>query len=61
MSGPGLVFGKNKLADKLLGHTSPEIHIDVSHSRQHFVKGERLVRYELNTVIEHSLRAKSIA
>ena len=28
-----------------------EIHIDVSHSRQPLVKGERLVRYEVNTVI----------
>jgi hypothetical protein len=27
------------------------IHIDVSHSRQPLVKGERLVRYEVNTVI----------
>ena len=26
-------------------------HIDVSHSRQPLVKGERLVRYEVNTVI----------
>jgi hypothetical protein len=28
-----------------------EIHIDVSHSRQPLVKGERLVRYEVNTVM----------
>ena len=35
--------------------TSPrknsEIHIDVSHSRQPLVKGERLVRYEVNAVM----------
>jgi hypothetical protein len=30
-----------------------EIHIDVSHSRQPLVKGERLVRYEVNTVISY--------
>ena len=29
-----------------------EIHIDVSHSRQPLVKGERLVRYEVNTVMQ---------
>ena len=29
-----------------------EIHIDVSHSRQPLVKGERLVRYEVNTVMK---------
>ena len=44
--------------------TSPrknlEIHIDVSHSRQPLVKGERLVRYEVNTVIIQPLRSKSI-
>ena len=37
-----------------LGHKSRknwEIHIDVSHSRQPLVKGERLVRYEVNTVM----------
>ena len=28
-----------------------EIHIDVSHSRQPLVKGERLVRYAVNTVM----------
>lgn len=28
-----------------------KIHIDVSHSRQPLVKGERLVRYEVNTVM----------
>ena len=34
-----------------------EIHIDVSHSRQPLVKGERLVRYEVNTVmLEDSTR-----
>jgi len=38
-----------------------EIHIDVSHSRQPLVKGERLVRYEVNTVIAQFLHAKSIA
>ncbi len=32
-----------------------EIHIDVSHSRQPLVKGERLVRYEVNTVIAASM------
>ena len=32
-----------------------EIHIDVSHSRQPLVKGERLVRYEVNTVIAVSI------
>ena len=32
-----------------------EIHIDVSHSRQPLVKGERLVRYEVNTVIAVSV------
>ena len=31
-----------------------EIHIDVSHSRQPLVKGERLVRYEVNTVMLES-------
>jgi len=40
-----------------VGATSPrknsEIHIDVSHSRQPLVKGERLVRYEVNTVMLH--------
>ena len=39
---------------KTLGHKSHknyEIHIDVSHSRQPLVKGERLVRYEVNTVM----------
>ncbi len=38
----------------ILGHKSRknyEIHIDVSHSRQPLVKGERLVRYEVNTVM----------
>jgi hypothetical protein len=32
---------------------SSEIHIDVSHSRQPLVKAERLVRYEMNTVMLH--------
>ena len=32
-------------------HKNYEIHIDVSHSRQPLVKGERLVRYEVNTVM----------
>ena len=32
-------------------HKNLEIHIDVSHSRQPLVKGERLVRYEVNTVM----------
>ena len=32
-------------------HKNSEIHIDVSHSRQPLVKGERLVRYEVNTVM----------
>jgi hypothetical protein len=43
---------------RLLSHgwgSSPRknlrIHIDVSHSRQPLVKGERLVRYEVNTVM----------
>ena len=31
--------------------TKSQIHIDVSHSRQPLVKGERLVRYEVNTVM----------
>ena len=30
-------------------------HIDASHSRQPLVKGERLVRYEVNAVIAHSV------
>ena len=38
-----------------------EIHSDVSHSRQLLEKNKRLVRYDVNTVIAHSLRAKSIA
>ena len=33
-------------------HKNSEIHIDVSHSRQPLVKGERLVRYEVNTVMQ---------
>ena len=32
-------------------HKNSEIHIDVSLSRQPLVKGERLVRYEVNTVM----------
>ena len=38
----------------LLGHkphNNSEIHIGVSHSRQPLVKGERLVRYEVNAVM----------
>ena len=39
----------------MLGHTCPhknsESHIDASHSRQPLVKGERLVRYEVNAVM----------
>ena len=39
----------------VLGHTCPhknsESHIDASHSRQPLVKGERLVRYEVNAVM----------
>jgi len=34
-----------------------EIHIDVSHSRQPLVKGERLVRYEVNTVMSDLMGA----
>ena len=37
-----------------LGHETPQkfgTHIDASHSRQPLVKGERLVRYEVNAVI----------
>ena len=39
-------------------HKNCVSHIDVSHSRQPLVKGERLVRYEVNTVIHtlHSCR-----
>ena len=32
-------------------HKNWESHIDASHSRQPLVKGERLVRYEVNAVI----------
>jgi hypothetical protein len=35
----------------MTSHKNSEIHIDVSHSRQPLVKGERLVRYEVNTVM----------
>ena len=35
-------------------HKNWRIHIDVSHSRQPLVKGERLVRYEVNTVMHRS-------
>ena len=39
----------------MLGHNCPrknsESHIDASHSRQPLVKGERLVRYEVNAVM----------
>ncbi len=35
-----------------------EIHIDVSHSRQPLVKGERLVRYEVNTVMPGLTRGR---
>ena len=50
--------GRPQLASQFSGWgTSPrknsEIHIDVSHSRQPLVKGERLVRYEVNTVMLH--------
>jgi hypothetical protein len=31
-------------------------HIDASHSRQPLVKGERLVRYEVNAVMTHFLK-----
>ena len=34
-------------------HKNSEIKIDVSHSRQPLVKGERLVRYEVNAVMLH--------
>ena len=33
-----------------------ESHIDASHSRQPLVKGERLVRYELNAVIQSQVQ-----
>ena len=33
-----------------------ESHIDASHSRQPLVKGERLVRYEVNAVIPAPVR-----
>ena len=32
-------------------HKNSESHIDASHSRQPLVKGERLVRYEVNAVM----------
>ena len=35
----------------LMPRKNSEIHIDVSHSRQPLVKGERLVRYEVNAVM----------
>ena len=36
-----------------ISHKNSEIHLDVSHSRQPLVKGERLVRYDVNTVMLH--------
>ena len=36
-------------------------HIDASHSRQPLVKGERLVRYEVNAVIIRSGRGRAWA
>ena len=36
-------------------HKNWESHIDASHSRQPLVKGERLVRYEVNAVMHHML------
>jgi hypothetical protein len=43
--------------DTSVGDQSPRknsgSHIDASHSRQPLVKGERLVRYEVNAVMAH--------
>ena len=36
-----------------------ESHIDASHSRQPLVKGERLVRYEVNTVMDRGVVARA--
>ena len=36
-------------------------HIDASHSRQPLVKGERLVRYEVNAVIPHCFCNSALA
>ena len=36
-------------------------HIDASHSRQPLVKGERLVRYEVNAVMLHHCTSSSMA
>jgi hypothetical protein len=36
-------------------------HIDASHSRQPLVKGERLVRYEVNAVMPHPGRLLWVA
>ena len=36
-------------------------HIDASHSRQPLVKGERLVRYEVNAVMAITFAARSLA
>ena len=40
--------------------TNSEIHIDVSHSRQPLVKGERVVRYEVNTVMLNRLTSRAM-
>ena len=60
--GQGLYLASTSLQKSCWGtrpRKNSEIHIDVSHSRQPFVKGERLVRYEVNAVTAQSLRAKS--
>ena len=41
-------------------HTNSEIHSDVSHSRQPLVKGERLVRYEVSTVMLNRLTSRAM-
>ena len=51
--------------EQIVGSQSPRknlgSHIDASHSRQPLIKGERLVRYEVNAVMLHHCTSSSVA
>jgi hypothetical protein len=57
---PGTVYASRDDTDwDRMSHNKSEIHIDVSHPRQPLVKGERLVRYEVNTVMVYMCRVSN--
>ena len=56
MQRPGLTSRHN--VGNLSSRKNSNSHIDASHSRQPLVKGERLVRYEVNAVIVHIARRR---